>query len=67
MAAMNMVREGFLYCQCCAPKGTATDLVESFVNQVNPTGIDSKWRVDASQGEVQCEKHPENIHVVLSC
>lgn len=67
MADMNMVRVSILSCQCCVPKDTSNEVAEEYVNTQNPTGIDSKWRIDESLGRTQCEKFPENVHLVLHC
>lgn len=67
MADMNMPRRSLLYCQVCAPKNSKFVDIEKYANEENPTGIDSKWRLDTSVEQTQCEKYPENVHHLLNC
>ena len=59
---------------CCAPKEMTREEIENSVNEQQPTGIDSKWKISTDQtfssGKPmpnQCEQESNNQHWLLHC
>lgn len=72
MAEPMVTRHGILNLQVCVPKEYTDKQAEEFANNANPTGVSSRWEImPESEMEdlqrVQCEDHPENVHILLWC
>lgn len=72
--AVMVYSSGLVACSVCAPSRLTIDEVEAAVNRVNPTGIESQWRVSsdptfAGGGEQPgpCEQSSGNIHYLMEC
>jgi hypothetical protein len=75
MAEPNVPRRGLLDLQVCVPVEYTDEQIEQFANAAEPTGIESSWHMRSADDPAQagapirvpCTKHPENVHVMLSC
>ena len=75
MAAPNLVRMSLINLQVCVPKEFTDEQAEEAANQLHPTGISSKWTMREAEDptqmgaplRVQCQQHPENVHIMMVC
>ncbi len=65
---------GVVSCSVCAPKDMPVETVTAQLNQMQPTGISSAWRLseDATfkKGEPMpcvCEEDPARLHYLFNC
>lgn len=61
--AAEVIRAGLLEIQVCVPKTFTDEQVEEFTNEDNPTGLESRWRI---QREVEDNPHVPNSMPVLA-
>lgn len=71
---VHIYAQGFVCCSVCAPGDIPVKEVESVVNAINPTGIESPWRLsedeafrDGSKNPHPCEQSPDRSHYLMSC
>lgn len=74
MNPIEIYAKGLVCCSVCASKGLSKGQIEEMVNEENPTGIDSEWKIskdkEFTSGEPmpsQCEHFPDRIHYLLNC
>jgi hypothetical protein len=58
---------GLVHCVVCAPVSVNTEEVVRKTNELNPTGIDSKWTLSAEPLITKDEKHDWYRTNQLSC
>jgi hypothetical protein len=64
---------GLVHCSVCADKKLSKEEVETFVNSINTTGIDSKWTVSKSEfagggkNPGLCDKDETRLHYLMVC
>ena len=73
MREVEILKSTLIYCQVCADKSVPLARVTDFVNRVNPTGIDSNWKVthtnlagDDTQ-PVDCASDSARRHYLFNC
>ena len=70
---INIYGKGLIACSVCVIKGTNKKEIEKVVNDENPTGIDSKWKihkgnfVEGEKNPHDCEKDKNREHYLLTC
>jgi hypothetical protein len=71
---VDIYSRGMCHCSVCVPKDADVAEIESQVNEKNPTGIRSQWKVDKSAkfatGESNphpCEHSAERLHYLMVC
>jgi len=72
--SVEVYSKGLVHCSVCVPKTLGDEAIAETVNKMNPTGIDSRWKVsadttfaDGSPNPNQCEHLPGNKHVLMVC
>lgn len=72
--AAEVIRAGLLEIQVCVPKTFTDEQVEEFTNEDNPTGLESRWRIQREvednptyQIRCQCSQKEDHCHLVLIC
>ena len=72
MALPNMPRMGALDCQICVPKEYSNQEAIDAAEELYRCGTSGGWRVVTSveylngdNERVQCERYPENVHIML--
>jgi hypothetical protein len=71
----EMVRSSLLSCQCCVPQDWTDDQAASFVNGINPSGLECGWRMRhagspllAGAPERQpCDIRAGFVHIMFDC
>ena len=64
---------GPVFCSACVLKGLGTSYIEQLVNQLSPTGIDSKWKIstenfkDGTPNPTECKQDKNRVHYLLNC
>ena len=64
---------GIGFISVCVPREMTREKIELKVNLINPTGIESKWKISIekfSNGDNNpciCNNHIERLHYLLSC
>lgn len=70
---ITIYSNGLVHCSACVPSRMTKKEVETEVNAVNFTGIDSKWKVSKDKfktGEsnpTQCEDDKDRKHYLMVC
>ena len=74
MEKVKVYAHGLPTCSACIIKGLTKEEIETEINLVNPTGIDSKWSISKDKtfktGEKiphQCENEPNKEHYLFNC
>lgn len=65
---------GICQCSVCVPNHFTIEEIEGVVNQENPTGISSLWKVstdptfkEGNSNPCPCEKDPDRKHYLMVC
>ncbi|MFA6089937.1 MAG: hypothetical protein WC755_08830 [Candidatus Woesearchaeota archaeon] len=65
---------GFVNCSVCIIKCLSKKEIEEEVNLLNPTGLDSKWKISkdltfrtGEKNTCQCHDNPDREHYLLDC
>lgn len=65
---------GLVCCSVCVPNHFTAEEIEDVVNQENPTGISSRWKVstdptfkEGKPNPCPCEKDPDRMHCLMNC
>ena len=65
---------GLIYSSVCVPKSWTKEQIEYAVNALNPTGIESEWKISSDPtfytggpNPKQCENDSERIHYLMEC
>lgn len=53
--------------QVCAHSEVPPHQIERRANELEPTGIRSRWTLDPKRKPKKCADHPERLHYVLTC
>ena len=71
---IDIYSSGLLYCSVCADKNQSIDDITTELNDINPTGISSKWKLSEDKtfasGEsnpCQCEHDSNRMHYLFIC
>lgn len=74
MDTIEIYSHGIIACSVCAPKRLARRTVERVVNELNPTGIATKWKISKDEkfrtGQTNpcvCEDDPKRLHYLMEC
>jgi len=65
--------QGIIFCSVCAKKGLTIQEITDKVNELNPTGIGSKWQLSkekfkgGEENPAQCNKYPDRLHYLFNC
>lgn len=73
-SAVYIYREGPIACSVCAPTMIPVEQVADAVNQINPTGIESRWTIsdddhfaDGTPHPGPCNLSADRSHYLLHC
>lgn len=70
---IEIYAKGLVHCSVCAEKYLSYDAIEKYVNEVNPTGITSAWKIsqesfgDGTKNPSFCPDDPKRKHYLLVC
>lgn len=71
---ITIYAKGLVACSVCAPENVTREAIERYVNEHNPTGIESKWKISKDKkfasGEPmpnKCETARDRLHYLLNC
>ena len=70
---LTIYSKGVVHCSVCARKGMTHKQIEEKVNEQNPTGIKSRWKIskekfaDGSSNPNQCSDHEDRRHYLMVC
>lgn len=72
---VTIYSRGLVCCSVCVPKDMTISDIEYHVNMINPTGIDSQWKISEDktfadkekQNPCECETAKDRLHYLLNC
>lgn len=70
---IHIYSSGIVHCSVCVPKSLSRNDIEAYVNAVNMTGIDSRWKIskkkfaDGTANPNQCESDKDRFHYLMVC
>jgi len=73
MEKIQIYTNGLVHCSVCVEKELSRSEIEREVNLVNPTGIDSRWKIsnedfaDKNKNPHKCEKDKNRLHYLMVC
>ncbi len=75
MAKATVTKMGLASLQVCVPQTFSDEEVVAFVNAQSPTGLEHGWQIrregdpvlDGDPERNGCDKHNENVHIMLDC
>jgi hypothetical protein len=73
MDKIEIYSVGPAYLSACVEKGFDINELTREINDMEPTGIKSKWRFakesfhDGSKNPCQCERHSDREHILFNC
>lgn len=71
----EVTRAGLMDCQVCVPAHFSDEQVLIYASLANPAGTSRGWSIrkqghpmlSGADERVKCERHPENVHIMLEC
>ena len=66
-AKVVICKEGLVAMKLCAKSSLTDEEIETEINLMRPTGINSSWEIEQAQEHTQCDDHADRTHVIVYC